>query len=40
MNIKPQKGMQEYLPDAAAKRDLRGGVGIDRGRIKGNIQIF
>lgn len=22
MNIKPQKGMQEYLPDAAAKRDL------------------
>lgn len=21
MNIKPQKGMQEYLPEAAAQRD-------------------
>lgn len=29
MNIKPQKGMQEYLPDAAAKRDALMSVILD-----------
>ena len=40
MNIKPQKGMQEYLPDAAYKRDLLMGIILDTYRSCGFTRIY
>ena len=40
MNIKPQKGMQEYLPDAAYKRDLLMNIILDTYRSCGFTRIY
>lgn len=40
MNIKPQKGMQEYLPDAAYKRDLLMNLILDTYRSCGFTRIY
>ncbi len=40
MNIKPQKGMQEYLPDAAYKRDLLMNMILDTYRSCGFTRIY
>ncbi len=40
MNIKPQKGMQEYLPEAAAKRDLLMNIILDTYTSCGFTRIY